>query len=61
MTSRHASVFTGERRRVPSAASGVGASSRAKSSEISTTRPPASMSAQLMSRPAKMRVPIASK
>ena len=45
----------------PSAAAGSVASSRAKSSEITATRPPASMSLQVISRPAIIRVPIASK
>ena len=61
ITSRHASCAAAVRIRMPIAAPGSVAISRANSSEISATRPPLSMSAHVMSRPATMRVPIASK
>ena len=62
ITSRHASVVErASRIRLPSAPAGSAASSRAKSSEITATRPPASMSLQVTSRPAIIRVPMASK
>ena len=61
MTSRHTAELLDSRIRFPSAPAGSAAISRAKSSEIKVTLPPASMSLHVMSRPAMIRVPMASK